>query len=136
MGFKDKLNKYYTDSYMQKYGDRISSASGTVVSIKIEEKNYIIIKKLIVDMIIKSDVSKGVIKARYTKKKWFKKINFISINKGHKVMIMGLKGKKGKKDSEVLQIQNVLNLTTKKDLIPIDHSQIKKSRQQSGRMRY
>ena len=136
MGFKDKLNKYYTESYMQKYGDRISSASGTVVSIKIEEKNYLIIKKLIVDLIIKSDVSKGVIKAKYSKKKWFKKVPFISINKGHKVMIMGLKGKKGSKDAEILQIQNILNLTTKKDLIPIDHSQIKKSRQQAGRMRY
>ena len=51
-------------------------------------------------------------------------------------MIMGLKGVKGKKDSEILQIQNILNLTTKRDLIPIDHSQIKRTRQQNGRMRY
>lgn len=136
MGFKDKLNKYYTESYMQKYGDRISSASGTVVSIKFQEKNYIIIKALIVDMIIKSDVSKGVVKAKYKKKRWFKKPDFIPVSTGHKVMLMGLKGKKGKKDSEVLMIQNVLNLTTRRDLIPVDHSQIKKSRQQSGRMRY
>ena len=42
---------------------------------------------------------------------------------------MGLKGVKGKKDSEIIQIQNILNLTTKKDLVPIDHSQIKKARQ-------
>ena len=136
MGFKDKLNKYYTDSYMQKYGDRISSASGTVVSIKYHEKNFIIIKQLVVEMIIKSDVSKGVIKAKYKKNRWFKKPEFIPISMGHKVMLMGLKGVKGKKDAEVLQIQNVLNLTTKRDLIPIDHSQIKKSRQQAGRMRY
>ena len=33
-------------------------------------------------------------------------------------------------------IQNVLNLTTKKDLVPVDHSELKKSRQQVGRMRY
>ena len=136
MGFKDKLNKYYTESYMKKYGDRISSASGTVVSIKFQEKNYIFIKTLIVDMIIKSDVSKGVVKAKYKKKRWFKKPDFITVSTGHKVMLMGLKGKKGKKDSEVLLIQNILNLTTRKDLIPVDHSQIKKSRQQSGRMRY
>lgn len=136
MGFKDKLNKYYTESYMQKYGDRISSASGTVVSIKLQEKNYFIIKSILVDMIIKSDVSKGVIKARYKKKKWFKKPNFIPVSTGHKVMLMGLKGKKGKKDAEVLMLQNILNLTTKKDLIPVDHSQLKKSRQQAGRMRY
>ena len=136
MGFKDKLNKYYTESYMQKYGDRISSASGTVVSIKLQEKNYFIIKSILVDMIIKSDVSKGVIKARYKKKKWLKKPNFIPVSTGHKVMLMGLKGKKGKKDAEVLMLQNILNLTTKKDLIPVDHSQLKKSRQQAGRMRY
>ena len=49
---------------------------------------------------------------------------------------MGLKGKKGKKDAEILMVQNILNLTTKRDLIPVDHSQLKKSRQQAGRMRY
>lgn len=136
MGFKDKLNKYYTESYMQKYGDRISSASGTVVSIKLQEKNYFIIKSIIVDMIIKSDVSKGVVKARYKKRRWFKKPNFIPVSTGHKVMLMGLKGKKGKKDAEILMVQNILNLTTKRDLIPVDHSQLKKSRQQAGRMRY
>lgn len=136
MGFKDKLGKYYSEAYMQKYGDRISSASGTVVSIKFQEKNYFIIKTLLVDMIIKSDVSKGVVKARYKKRRWFKKVEFIPISTGHKVMLMGLKGKKGKADSEVLQIQNVLNLTTKRDLVPVDHSQLKKSRQQAGRMRY
>ena len=136
MGFKDKLGKYYSEAYMQKYGDRISSASGTVVSIKFQEKNYFIIKTLLVDMIIKSDVSKGVVKARYKKRRWFKKVEFIPISTGHKVMLMGLKGKKGKADSEILQIQNVLNLTTKRDLVPVDHSQLKKSRQQAGRMRY
>ena len=136
MGFKDKLGKYYSEAYMQKYGDRISSASCTVVSIKFQEKNYFIIKTLLVDMIIKSDVSKGVVKARYKKRRWFKKVEFIPISTGHKVMLMGLKGKKGKADSEVLQIQNVLNLTTKRDLVPVDHSQLKKSRQQAGRMRY
>ncbi|NLK94040.1 MAG: hypothetical protein GX275_02450 [Clostridiales bacterium] len=136
MGFRDKLDKYFRDSYFEKYGDRITSASGTVVSIKFKEKNYIIIKSLIVEMVIKSDVSKGIVKARYKKRRWFKKVEFISVKAGHKVMLMGLKGVKGKKDSDVIQIQNVLNLTTKKDLVPIDHSQLKKSRQQAGRMRY
>lgn len=136
MGFKDKMNSVMRDSYFQKYGDRITSAQGTVVSIKFVEKNYLIIKKLIVDMIIKSDVSKGVIKARYTKRRWFKKVDFIPVKMGHKVMLMGLTGVKGKKDADVMIIQNVLNLTTKKDLVPVDHSELKKSRQQVGRMRY
>ncbi len=135
MGFKDKLDKYMRDSYFEKYGDRITSAQGTVVSVKIQPKNYIILKSLVVDIVIKSDVSKGVVKARYKKKRWFKKVEFISINTGNKVMIMGIKGVKGKKDSDIIQIQNILNLTTKKDLVPMDHSQLKKSRQQATKMK-
>ena len=137
MGFKDKFNKYFQDSYYQKYGDRIASTSGTVVSIKYQEKNYILFHTLVVDMVIKPEVGKGIIKARYKKKRFFKKVAFIAVSMSHKVMIMGLKGVKGNKDADVLQIQNVLNLTTKKDLVPIDHSLLKKSRQQaSGRSRH
>ncbi|WP_294350580.1 hypothetical protein [uncultured Clostridium sp.] len=136
MSFKDKFNKYFQDSYFEKYGDRIASTSGTVVSIKFTEKNYILFHRLIVDMVIKPEIGKAIVKARYKKNRWFKKVDFIPVNVGHKVMIMGLKGIKGKKDSEVIAIQNVLNLTTKRDLVPVDHSQIKKSRQQAGRMRY
>ncbi len=136
MSFKDKFNKYFQDSYLEKYGDRIASTSGTVVSIKFTEKNYILFHRLIVDMVIKPEIGKAIVKARYKKNRWFKKVDFIPVNVGHKVMIMGLKGIKGKKDSEVIAIQNVLNLTTKRDLVPVDHSQIKKSRQQAGRMRY
>ncbi|MEG1003090.1 hypothetical protein [Clostridium sp.] len=135
MGLKDKFDKYFRDSYFQKYGDRITSAAGTVISVKTEEKNYVIFNKLVVDMILKPDAGKGAIKCRYKKNKWFKKPEFIQLNKGHKVMIMGLKGVKGKKDSEVIQVQNVINLTTKRDLIPIDHSQIKKARQSATKMR-
>jgi hypothetical protein len=136
MGFKDKFDKYFRDSYFQKYGDRIASAAGTVVSIKIREKNFIFFHRLVVDMIIKPEAGKSVLKARYIKNRWFKKVDFIPVKVGHKVMLMGLKGVKGKKDADVLTLQNVLNLTTKKDLVPIDHSQIKRSRQQAGRMRY
>ena len=136
MSFKDKFNKYFQDSYLEKYGDRIASTSGTVVSIKFTEKNYILFHRLIVDMVIKPEIGKAIVKARYKKNRWFKKVDFIPVNVGHKVMIMGLKGIKGKKDSEVIAIQNVLNLTTKRDLVPVDHSQIKKSRQPAGRMRY
>ena len=135
MGLKDKFDKYFRDSYFQKYGDRITSTAGTVISIKTEEKNYIIINKLIVNMIINPDAGRGAVKCRYKKNRWFKKPDFIPVNKGHKVMIMGLKGVKGKKDSEIIQVQNILNLTTKRDLIPIDHSQIKKARQSATRMR-
>ena len=42
MSFKEKFDKYFQESYMQKYGDRISSTAGTVVSSKHTKKNYII----------------------------------------------------------------------------------------------
>ena len=106
------------------------------MSIKFTEKNYIIFHRLVVDMIIKPEVGRAVVKCRYKKMRWFKKVDFIPIKNGHKLIIMGLKGVKGKKDEDIVMIQNILNTTTKKDLIPIDHSQIKKSRQQANRMRY
>ncbi|WP_368254683.1 hypothetical protein [Clostridium paraputrificum] len=136
MGFKDKFNKYFQDSYFEKYGDRIASASGTVVSVKVEEKNFILIHKLVCDLVVKPEVGKSIIKARYKKWRWFKKVDFIPLAMGHKIMLMGLKGVKGKKDADILQIQNIINLTAKRDLVPIDHSQIKKSRQQVNKMRY
>ena len=134
MGLKDKMNKYLQDSYMEKYGDRVASASGTVVSVKFTEKNYIIIKKLIVDLVIKSDTSRGVVKATYKKNRWFKKPEFIPVKIGNKVIVMGLKGIKGNKDADVIVLQNLLNLTTKKDLAPFDHSQLKKAKQQATKM--
>ena len=39
MGFKDKITKYYSDAYMNKYGDRMTSISGTVLSVKTENKS-------------------------------------------------------------------------------------------------
>lgn len=136
MGFRDKFDNYFKDSYFQKYGDRITSVAGTVVSIKYQEKNFVLFHRLVVDIVVKPEVGKSIVKTRYKKIRFFKKVDFIPVNMGNKVMIMGLKGVKGKKDGDIVEIQNILNLTTKKDLIPIDHSQIKKGRQQVGRMRY
>ena len=36
MGFKDKMTKYYSDAYMEKYGDRMTSVAGTILSVKTE----------------------------------------------------------------------------------------------------
>ena len=41
MGFKDKMTKYYSDAYMNKYGDRMTSVSGTVLSVKTETKSFL-----------------------------------------------------------------------------------------------
>ncbi|SHE56432.1 hypothetical protein [Clostridium fallax] len=136
MGFKEKMSKYYTESYIKKYGDRMAQFQGTVVSVKVEEKTILwIFHKIAATLIIRPERSKAIIKCVYNKNKWFKKPSFIQINQGNNVLIQGLKGKKGKDNREIIQIMNVLNFTTKKDLVPVDHSQIKKAKQQATKMR-
>jgi len=135
MGFKDKMTKYYSDAYMEKYGDRMTSVAGTILSVKTEVKSILgIFNKLHVFLVVKPEVGKQVVKCEYKQNKWFKKPQFIDVNQGHKVIIMGLKGVKGKANSENVLISNIANLTTRKDLHPFDHSQIKKARQQSTKM--
>ena len=135
MGFKDKMTKYYSDDYMEKYGDRMTSVAGTILSVKTEVKSILgIFNKLHVFLVVKPEVGKQVVKCEYKKNRWFKKPQFIDVNQGHKVIIMGLKGVKGKANSENVLISNIANLTTRKDLHPFDHSQIKKARQQSTKM--
>ena len=135
MGFKDKMTKYYSDAYMEKYGDRMTSVAGTILSVKTEVKSILgIFNKLHVFLVVKPEVGKQVVKCEYKKNRWFKKPQFIDVNQGHKVIIMGLKGVKGKANSENILVSNIANLTTRKDLHPFDHSQIKKARQQSTKM--
>ena len=135
MGFKDKMTKYYSDAYMEKYGDRMTSVAGTILSVKTEVKSILgIFNKLHVFLVVKPEVGKQVVKCEYKQNKWIKKPQFIDVNQGHKVIIMGLKGIKGKANSENILVSNIANLTTKKDLHPFDHSQIKKARQQSTKM--
>ena len=135
MVFKDKMTKYYSDAYMEKYGDRMTSVAGTILSVKTEVKSILgIFNKLHVFLVVKPEVGKQVVKCEYKKNRWFKKPQFIDVNQGHKVIIMGLKGVKGKANSENVLISNIANLTTRKDLHPFDHSQIKKARQQSTKM--
>lgn len=131
MGFKDKLSKYYTDSYLEKYGGRMAQFQGSVISIKVEEKTILwIFHKIMATLILKPDRSKSVIKCVYKKNSWFKKTVFIAINKGNSVIVQGLKSNK-ENEKEYIEINNIINLTTKKDLIPVDHSQLKKARQQT-----
>lgn len=136
MGFKDKMTKYYSDAYMNKYGDRMTSVSGTVLSVKTETKSFLgIFNRLHVWLVVKSDAGKQICKCEYKRNRWFKKPKFIDINQGNKVIVMGIKGEKGKSNSEVVIASNIANLTTRKDLHPFDHSQIKKARQQATKMR-
>jgi len=121
MSIKEKFSKYYTETYLKRYGDRITQVQGNIVSAKIEEKTILwIFHKLTATLIVKPDRSKTVVKCFYKKNKWFKKPSFITVNQGNLVIIQGLKGKKGKEGRELISIMNVRNLTTKKDLIPVE----------------
>lgn len=121
MGFKDKLVQHYTDAYFKKYGDRLTQVQGNVVSAKVEEKRILwIFYKLTTTLIVRPQGTRNVTKCIYQKKKWFKKPEFITITQGHSVIIQGLKGKKGKENRESIEVMNIRNLTTKKDLVPVD----------------
>jgi hypothetical protein len=121
MSIKEKFSKYYTDTYLKRYGDRITQVQGNVVSVKIEEKTILwIFHKLKAVLIVKPDRSKSVVKCVYNKNRWFKKPSFITINQGNLLIVQGLKGKKGKGEREAISIMNIRNLSTKKDLIPVE----------------
>lgn len=121
MGFKDRLQQYYADNYMKKYGDRIAQAYGQVLSVKVEEKRYLwVFHVLKATIIMKPEGSKSVVRSVYKSRRWFKKPVFLQVNQGHTILLQALKGKKGKENSDVLEIKNIRNVTTKKDLFKID----------------
>lgn len=130
MGFKEKIQDYYTKSYMKKYGDRLTQVQGNVISLKVEEKSILwIFHKLIVTLIIKPDRSKNITKCTYKRNKWFKKPEFMTINQGNLVIVQGVKGPKGKGNRETIEVMNIRNMTTKKDLVKIEGNTPKTVRQ-------
>lgn len=130
MSFKEKLTEYYTQSYLKKYGDRLTQIQGNVVSVKIEEKTILwIFHKLTATLLVRPDRSKGVVKCVYKKNRWFKKPEFMTINQGNLLVVQGVKGVKGKENSETIEIMNIRNMTTKKDLVKIDGNTPKTVRQ-------
>ncbi|MBR0574731.1 hypothetical protein KCG48_00105 [Proteiniclasticum sp. BAD-10] len=121
MGFKDKLQKFYADNYLKKYGDRITQAYGTVLSVKVEEKKILWIFHILkATIILKPEGSKNVVRSEYKARRWFKKPEFIAVSQGNVILLQALKGKKGKENSDVLEIKNIRNTTTRKDLFKID----------------
>jgi hypothetical protein len=134
MGIKEKFTKRYADSYLKKYGDRITQVQGNVVSIKVEAKSILwIFHKLRITILVRPERSKSVVKCIFKKNKWFKKPSFITITQGNLVVVQGMKGIKGKEDREHIQIMNVRNLSTKKDLVPTDGKPQKTQRMQRVR---
>jgi hypothetical protein len=121
MGFRESLAKRYADSYLKKYGDRLVQIQGHVLSVKITAKTVLwIFNKLIVDVVVKPERSKAIMRCQYKRNRWFKKPEFMQLSQGNLVLIQGMKGKKGKENSDVITIMNVKNFTTKKDLVKTD----------------
>lgn len=131
MGFKEKLEKYYQDTAMKRYGDRLTQVKGNVLSVKIEEKKILwIFYKIKAVLIVRPERSKGVVTCVYKRNRWFKKPTFMSVSQGNLVIIQGLKAKKKKsKDavSDGIEIANVINITTKKELHHVDGDIMKKA---------
>lgn len=126
MSFKEKMQKYYTDSFMKKNGDRLTQIQGNVISIKVELKAILwIFHKLTATVLVKPDRSRNIIKCVYKRNRWFKKPEFMTLNQGNLVIVQGLKSTAGKKNDkkEYIQIMNIRNMNTKKDLVKIDGDQ-------------
>ena len=139
MGFKDKLTQGYTNAFINKYGDRLTQVQGRALSVKTEEKSFLgILNTIIVTIVVKQDNLRTVATCVYKKKRWFKKPTFIAISQGHSLLIQGLKPdyskkKKKKKFKDHISIMNVMNLTTKKDLVPVEGAQRKVQRVRADR---
>lgn len=126
MSFKEKMQKYYTDSFMKKNGDRLTQVQGNVISIKVELKAVLwIFHKLTATVLVKPDRSRNIVKCVYKRNRWFKKPEFMTLNQGNLVIVQGLKSTTGKKDDkkEYIQVMNIRNMNTKKDLVKIDGDQ-------------
>lgn len=143
MGFKDKLTQGYTNAFMGKYGDRITQVQGRALSVKTEEKSFLgILNTIIVTIVVKQDNLRTIATCVYKKKRWFKKPIFMAVSQGHSLLIQGIKPdnskkkkkkKKPNKFKDCITIMNVMNLTTKKDLVPVDGSQKKVQRIRSDK---
>lgn len=118
MGFKEKLEQYQRDTFMEQYGDRISPIMGNLLSVKIERKvKFLIWHTLNVNLVIKPQGQKNIARAQYKKGKFFKDPDFIELKQGNQVLVQGVKGEPGKEAAEVVTIMNVVNFTDKTQLV-------------------
>lgn len=121
MGFKDSLNQAMQERYLKKYGDRLTALRGNIINVKITEKRFLFfIHNLRVDILLRPERSKNIVRCYYKRRTWFKKYDLLSLQNGHLIIVQGLRDKKG----EAVLILNIQNLTTKKSII--DAEEIKK----------
>ncbi|TDT61872.1 hypothetical protein [Fonticella tunisiensis] len=131
MSFREKLSQKYAEAYLKKYGDRLTQVQGHVLSVKVTTKTILWIYHILkADIVVKPERSKAVVRCQYKKNQWLKKPVFMQLNQGNMVIVQGLKPKKNQKSkgtaNEAIQIINVRNLTTKKDLIAVDQQEVKR----------
>lgn len=120
MGFKDNLNEALQKRYLKKYGDRMTALRGNIINVKVTEKTFLFfIHNLRVDILLRPERSKNIVRCYFKKRTWFKKFNLLNLQTGHLIIVQGLKDKKG----EAVEILNIQNITTKKSILDIDIKQ-------------
>ncbi len=131
MGFRDKMNSSMQEAYIKKYGDRMIALRGNIVSVKITTKRILFIfYKLRVDILLKPERSKNIVRCYFKKNTWFKKYNLINLQNGHLIVIQGLKDKKG----EAVQILNIQNITTRKSIMDVEQLKQEQKQKQQKQM--
>lgn len=127
MGFRDKLTDMMQQRYLKKYGDRMAAMKGNIINVKITQKSFLfILHNLRVDIMLRPERSKNIVRCYYKKRTWFKKYNLLSLQTGQLIIIQGIKDKKG----EAIQILNIQNLTTKKSIIDVNEIKQKQKKVQ------
>jgi len=126
MGFRDTLNEALQKRYLKKYGDRMTALKGNIINVKITEKTFLFfIHNLRVDILLKPERTKNIVRCYFRKRTWFKKYNLLNLQTGHLIIVQGLKDKKG----EAVEILNIQNLTTKKNIIDVEQVKQRQQRQ-------
>lgn len=121
MGFKDTIKQKTTQMFFDKNKDRLTQVQGKVLSIKTEEKTFLwLIHKLTVTILVKPENSRNIVTCIYKKKRWFKKVEFMSILQGNSVLVQGLKSRNNKDNKDFIEVINIRNNNTKKFLHPVE----------------
>jgi hypothetical protein len=126
MSFKSDLNEMMQKRYLKKYGDRMAALRGNIINVKITCKTFLFfIHNLRVDILLRPERSKNIVRCYFKKRTWFKKFNLINLQTGHLIVIQGLKDKKG----EAIEALNIQNITTKKSIIDVEELKRKQIQQ-------
>ena len=126
MSFKSDLNEMMQKRYLKKYGDRMAALSGNIINVKITCKTFLFfIHNLRVDILLRPERSKNIVRCYFRKRTWFKKFNLINLQTGHLIVIQGLKDKSG----EAIEALNIQNITTKKSIIDVEELKRKQIQQ-------